>query len=334
MKAALFRRPNEMTLMSVPDPLLQSGDMRLRLRAAAVCGTDIRIYRGRKTRGVRLPSILGHEFTGEIVDTGGHAGWKSGELVAVCPALPCGNCLQCRAGYENICANLTAFGYEVDGGFAELIRIPNKFVAAGNVFRLAREVSPAAAALAEPLACVINGQDILQLAGGETVAVLGAGPIGLLHVMLARQRGAKRIIVIQRSAHRRAAALELGADVAIPLEEAEGLEVDAAIVAVGSPDLANLATRITRPRGRINLFAGFPAGETVIFDLNAVHYGEHIVTGAFGLTRTQFAEALDLITSGSLPVEKLISHHVPLNDVMDAFALAEQGSALKVVVTN
>ena len=112
------------------------------------------------------------------------------------------------------------------------------------------------------------------------------------------------------------------------------MEVDAAIVAVGSPDLANLAARITRPRGRINLFAGFPAGETAAFDLNAVHYAEHSVTGAFGLTRTQFAEALDLITSGSLPVEKLISHRLPLDKVMQAFDLAEQGTALKVVVTN
>lgn len=323
-----------MALETVSDPRLEPGDMLLRLSAAAICGTDIRIYRGRKTRGVRLPSILGHEFTGEIVDAGGHAGWKTGDHAAVCPALPCGTCRECRAGFENICANLTAFGYERDGGFAELIRVPKAFIEAGNLFRLDRGVSQLAAALAEPLSCVINGQDIAGVTGGDTVAVLGAGPIGLLHVMLARQRGAKRIIVVQRSAHRRAAALDLGADVAVTPDEAEGLEADVSIVAVGSPDLANLATRITRPRGRISLFAGFPVGEATAFDLNAVHYGEHTVTGAFGLTKTQFAEALDLIASGSLAVDKLISHRLPLEQVMDAFALAEQGSALKVVVTN
>ena len=323
-----------MSLESAPDPVLQQGDMLLRMQTAAICGTDIRIYRGRKTRGVRLPSTLGHEFTGEIVDSGGHAQWRAGGRVAVCPALPCGTCRQCQAGFENICPQLTAYGYELDGGFAELIRVPKTFVEAGHVFRLGPDVALEAAALAEPLACVINGQDNLDLTGGETVAVLGTGPIGLLHVMLARQRGAAKVIAVQRSAHRRAAALEAGADIALPPEDAEGLEVDAAIVAVGSVELANLAQRITRPRGRINLFAGFPAGETTAFDLNALHYAEHSVTGAFGLTRMQFAEALDLITSGNLPVEKLISHRLPLDNVMGAFALAEQGSALKVVVTN
>ena len=334
MKAAVFRQPHDMSLEIAPDPVLQPGDMLLRMKSAAICGTDIRIYRGRKTRGVRLPSIPGHEFTGEIVDTGGHADWRVGDRVAVCPALPCGTCRQCQAGFENICPRLTAFGYELDGGFAELIRLPKAFVETGHVFRLSPGVSPMTAALAEPLACVINGQDMIDLKAGETVAVLGTGPIGLLHVMLARQRGAGKVIAVQRSAHRRAAALELGADIAFPPEAAEGLAVDAAIVAVGSVDLANLALRVTRPRGRINLFAGFPAGETTAFDLNALHYAEHSVTGAFGLTRMQFAEALDLIASGNLPVEKLISHRLPLDNVMGAFALAEQGSALKVVITN
>lgn len=333
MKAALFRSPGVMALESVPDPALEPGDMLLRTTAAAVCGTDIRIFRGRKVKGVRTPSILGHEFAGTIVETGGHAGFRAGQAVAVCPALPCGRCRECRMGAENICTSLTAYGYEIDGGFAELIRVPRAFVEAGNVMLLPPGLSPELAALAEPLACVINGQDLLNLEPGQTVAVLGTGPIGLLHVMLAKQRGASRVIAIQRSAHRRKAALELGADEAFSAEEAEGLAVDAAIVCIGSADLANLAARITRPRGHISLFAGFPVGEATPFDLNAVHYGEHHVTGSFGLTRTQFAEALDLIAGRMLPVDRLVSHRLPLVEAMDAFALAEQGSALKVVVT-
>lgn len=215
MKAALFRRPHDMQLETVPDPVLQPGDMLLRMKSAAICGTDIRIYRGRKTRGVRLPSILGHEFEGEIVEAGGHTNWSTGDRVAVCPALPCGICRHCSAGFENICPRLTAYGYELDGGFAELIRVPKAFVEAGHLYRLGKDVASTTAALAEPLACVINGQDNLGLSGGETVAVLGTGPIGLLHVMLARQRGADKVIAVQRSAHRRAAALELGADAAV-----------------------------------------------------------------------------------------------------------------------
>jgi L-iditol 2-dehydrogenase len=239
---------------------------------------------------VRSPSILGHEFTGEIVETGGHGGWSAGDRVAICPALACGICRECLLGAENICANLTAYGYEIDGGFADLIRVPEAFVEAGNVFRLADAVSSEL--------CSTGGTSRLrhQRAGidgaepGGSVAVLGTGPIGLLHVMLARHAGAGEVIAVQRSAHRRAAALELGADRAVAPEDAEGLQVDAAIVAVGSPELANLAARITRPRGKISLFAGFPAGVETSFDLNAIHYGEHSVTGAFGLTRGQFAK--------------------------------------------
>jgi L-iditol 2-dehydrogenase len=333
MKAALFREPNVMALEQVPDPLLEPGDMLLRMRAAAICGTDIRVLRGRKVRGVRKPSILGHEFVGEIVETGGHAGFSRGDTVAVCPALSCGSCRECRMGAENICSRLVAYGYELDGGFAELICVPSVFVERSQVTKLPEALPPDLAALAEPLACVINGQDLLDVPPGQTVAVLGVGPIGLLHVMLAKQRGAARVIAVQRSAHRRAAALDMGADEAFTAEEAEGLAIDASIVAVGSPELANLAARITRPRGRISLFAGFPAGEATAFDLNAIHYGEHLVTGAFGLTGVQFAEALDLIAAGVLPVKKLVSHRLPLAEVEHAFALAEQGSALKVVVT-
>lgn len=322
-----------MAVEAVAEPAMQRGDMLIRMTAAAICGTDIRILRGRKTKGVRARSILGHEFTGEILETGGHRGWNMGDTVAICPALPCGQCRECLMEAENICANLTAFGYEIDGGFAERIRVPEAFVKAGNVFRLRGDVSPEAAALAEPLACVINGQELMGLKPGGSVAVLGTGPIGLLHVMLARHGGAGEVIAVQRSAHRREAALALGADRALPPDEAEGLSVDAAIVAVGSPELANLAARITRPRGKISLFAGFPAGVETSFDLNAIHYGEHSVTGAFGLTRKQFAMALDLIASGALPVNKLVSHRYALDDAMEAFAIAEQGSALKVVLT-
>ncbi len=332
MKAAFFRAPGDMSLETVADPVLKPGDMLLRMSAAAICGTDIRVYRGRKIKGVRRPSVLGHEFAGVIVETGGHAGFCTGDHVAVCPALPCGQCRECRLGAENICQRLIAYGYELDGGFAEFIRVPKAFVEAGHVIPLPRRMKPELAALAEPLACVINGQDLIGIGPGQSVAVLGTGPIGLLHVMLAKQRGASRVIAVQRSAHRREAALALGADEAFSAEEAEGLAVDAAIVGVGSADLANLAARITRPRGRISLFAGFAVGEATPFDLNAVHYGEHHVTGAFGLTRVQFAEAMDLIAAGLLPVEKLVSHRFPLEDVMQAFAMAEQGAALKVVV--
>jgi len=333
VKALVLTAPNRMGLDSVPDPVLAPGDMLIRIKAAAICGTDMRIFKGTKTRGVRLPSILGHEFSGIIEDAGGHARWRKGQRVALCPALPCGACDYCQAGAGNICGRLTAYGYEVDGGFAEYLRVPAGFVAAGHVLELSDRMSFEQAALAEPLACVINGQAQMGLSAGAHIAVLGAGPIGLLHVMLARARGARRITVVQRSEARRRAALDLGADAALPPEAAEPLDADAAIVAVGSPDLASLAARIVRPRGRINLFAGFPVGELPRFDLNAVHYKEQQVTGAFGLTLAQFREALALIGSGEVPAGKLVTHRFPLDDAMEAFAIAGCGDVLKAVIT-
>lgn len=334
MKAAVLEARDRLHLRDVPVPALVSGDMLVRVCAAAICGTDIRIWRGRKTKGVRFPSILGHEFAGEIVEAGGQAGWEVGDRVAICPALPCGQCTDCKSGASNICDALIAYGYELDGGFADYIRVPRAFVDAGHVFRLPKNMSFEMAALAEPLACVINGQEMMGCLKGRTVAVLGTGPIGLLHVMQARLAGAVSVTAIQRSRHRREAALALGADMALPPDEAGHLAVDASIIAVGAPELADLSTRITNPRGRISLFAGFPVGAATAFDLNAVHYREQTVTGAFGLTREQFAQALAIIASGDLPVDRLISHRLPLDRVIEAFGLAEQGTALKVMVTS
>lgn len=334
MKAAVLEARDRLISADAALPRLEPGDMLLRMGAAAICGTDIRIWRGRKIKGVRFPSILGHEFAGEIVEPAGHPGWRTGDRVTICPALPCGTCASCRAGASNICDALIAYGYEIDGGFAEFIRVPMAFVEARNVFRLADGLSFDLAALAEPLACVINGQSLMGDLEGKSVAVLGTGPIGLLHVMLARHRGASEVIAVQRSAHRREAALAVGADRAVTPDDAGDLSVDCAVVAVGAPELANLAAHIVRPRGRISLFAGFPVGVETPFDLNTVHYREQTVTGAFGLTRAQFEEALGLIAGGDLPVDRLISHRLDIEHALEAFALAEQGSALKVVVTN
>jgi L-iditol 2-dehydrogenase len=334
LRALVLRAAGQMGLAELPDPVPEPGGLVIRVMAAAICGTDMRIFNGVKTRGVRFPSVLGHEFSGVVWATGSGTPWREGQRVTICPALACGACGPCRSGASNICERLTAFGYECDGGFAEFVNVPAAFVERGHVVPIPDGTRFEEAALAEPLACVINGQTLMGLEPGMHVAVLGAGPIGLLHVMLARARGAGRITVVQRSPARRAAALDLGADAALSASEAEQLRVDAAIVAVGSADLANLAARIVRPRGGINLFAGFPAGEFPRFDLNAIHYCEHRVTGAFGLTLAQFRESLQLMASGQVPAGRLVSHRFPLDQAMDGFAAAARGEAIKTVIVS
>ena len=343
VKAAVLKAVDEISYAVVADPVLQPGDMLLKVKAATVCGTDIRILRGKKTVGIRYPSIIGHEFSGVVIETGGHRQFRPGQAVGVCPAFACGHCETCQSGAENLCRNLIAMGYQIDGAFAEYVRIPASGVAAGNVFALPADTSFEQAALAEPLACVINGQEQARVGLGDAVVILGAGPIGLLHVKLARLAGARQIIVSQTSPSRRQAARDAGADTVIdPSSEnvvqrvkslTGGRGADVAICAIGKPELANVAIGAVRTRGRVNLFAGFSQGVTADLDVNAIHYNELTVSGAFGLTRLQFARALQMIASGQIEVASLLTHSFPLLDISQALNTAEQGAALKVVIS-
>lgn len=342
MKAGVLRDVNKVSYMDVADPVLQPGDLLVKVKAATVCGTDIRILRGKKTTDIRYPSVLGHEFAGVIVNDGGHAEFKVGQAVCVCPQFACGHCEYCIRSAENLCQNLTAIGYQIDGAFAEYVRIPAAGVASGNVFTIPEGVSFEKAALAEPLSCVMNGQERIGLKMGDTVTVLGAGPIGILHVKLARLTGARTIIVSEPNAMRREAALRAGADIVIDpasedffakvLAATDGLGTDVAIVAIGVPSLANDAIRLVCHRGRVSLFAGFPKGAQVEIDVNAIHYKELTVTGSFGLTRLQFERSLKMIASGQLELDSLLTHRFGLQDIVAALEAAEQGSAIKVAI--
>ena len=342
MKAGVLMGVNEVSYTTIADPELQRGDMLLKVKAATVCGTDIRILRGRKITGIRYPSVLGHEFAGVVTNNGGHSQFSTGQAVCVCPQFACGHCEYCIRGAENLCRNLIAMGYEIDGAFAEYVRIPASGVASGNVFAVPEGLSFEKAALAEPLACVMNGQDRVGVNIGDVVAVLGAGPIGILHVKLARLAGVRTIIVSEPNPLRREAALKAGADIVVdPAAEdllarvraaSGGLGADVAIAAIGVPALANDAIRLVRHRGRVSLFAGFSKDVQAELDVNAIHYNELIVTGAFGLTRLHFERALKMIASGHFELDSLLTHRFGLEDIVTALATAEQGSAIKVAI--
>lgn len=344
MRAAVLTAPNQMALGEAKDPDPGPGEIVLRVKAATICGTDIRILRGRKTAGVRYPSIIGHEFSGEIAAIGTGVTLPVGARVCVCPAIPCGRCAQCLRGRENLCPDLQAIGYQIDGAFADYIRIPARAVEMGNVHILPPSMTHAEAALAEPLACVLNGQNKVDVRQGDSVVVLGAGPIGLLHVKLARLRGAARVIVSEPSASRRAAALAAGADVVLdPADgdlrarvraETRGLGTDVVICAIGIPALAAQAIGLAGLGGRISLFAGFTKSETGQIDINAVHYDELRVTGAFGLSRRDYEDALRMIAGGRIDARSLVTHQFGLAEVDAAFAMAEGGSAVKVAIVD
>ena len=345
MKAAVLQAPNVLRVTEMATPEAAPGELVLRVRAATVCGTDLRILSGRKTKGVRFPSVIGHEFAGDVVQAGaGVTEFKVGDRVCMDPVIPCRACAYCKSGLENVCVNRQAMGYEFDGAFAEYIRIPAIALTAGNVFRMPQGMSFEAAALAEPLACCINGQRNAGVGMGDSVVILGAGPIGLMHAALARNAGARQVIVSEPNAARRQAAAERGVTHVFDPSggsladfvkaRTDGLGADVAILAIGVPQLANEALTLVRRGGRVNLFAGFSAGDTSTIDVNLIHYGELVVTGASALSRRDYELALNMLASGQIDASSLITHRYEVSDSLAAFDEAGSGRALKVAIHN
>lgn len=343
MKAAVLHGPDDLRVEEVPTPRAGPGEVVVRVRANGICGTDLRVVGGTKTRGVVLPRIIGHELAGEVAEVGaGVTAVRVGDRVSVAPIHHCHRCAYCLNDRENVCLNRTALGYEYDGGLAEYVLVPAASVAEGNLVRVPETLSFEEAALVEPVACCVNGNELSRVRLGDRVLILGGGPIGLIHLQLARLAGASRVIVSEPTPHRRAVASRLGADVAldpttddllaIVRDLTDGLGADATILAFGAPELVDLALNATRKGGTVNLFAGFPGAGEATFSANTVHYHELIVTGTSSYKRAHFQTAADLIATGKVNVRDLITTIAPLDQVVEALAAVRRGAGLKTVI--
>ena len=315
--------------------------------AVAVCGTDLRILSGGKTRGVTPPRVLGHEIVGTVVSIGPGAEEftpvKVGQRITTTPGIPCGACRFCTTGNENLCKKRVALGYRFDGGFAEYMVIPAVGVERGCIFPVPDWLNDAEAALTEPLACVVNGQRKSQVGLGDVVLIAGAGPIGLMHLQLSLLAGARKVIVSEPANCRRTLAEELGATHTVDptkedlgeivRRETDGDGADVSIAAIGVPRLVNDLMGLTRGGGRVNLFAGFSGtGESTI-EANLIHYGELVVTGTNACTRDDFRNSLNLLADGKVKAGPLVTHHFPLDRIEEAFQTTRSGAGLRVVVT-
>jgi len=238
---------------------------------------------------------------------------------------------------------LLSIGENLPGGFAEYVIAPARSLAGGFLLPLPDEVSDDAATLAEPLSCVINGQELLGLGMGDSVAVLGLGPVGCMHVALARHRGARKVIACDVSPDRLRLAKPFGADayvdankqdmVAVVRDMTDGQGADVAIVACPSAQAQVQAMQMAALGGRISFFGGLPKDEPFIqLDANLVHYRELLITGAFGMTQRHVQQALQLVANGFLNTEHLITHHFPLDEITQAFEAAASGESLRVIV--
>jgi L-iditol 2-dehydrogenase len=341
MRAAVLHGKGDVRIERVEVPRLEPGDVLLRTRAALTCGTDAKVFqRGYHARMIKPPALFGHEVAGivEAVGPGPH-GIEPGAPVVAANSAPCGDCEFCRRGRESLCDDLLFW----NGAYAELVRIPSR-VARRNLIRIPDGVSFPAAALTEPLACVTRGVDESRIVPGQTVAVIGVGPIGLMLIALARRRGA-RVVAAGRRAEALERARELGADALVAVdagddlaellrrESPDGRGPHVVVEAAGTAETAEAAVRAVRKGGLVNLFAGCPADARIEIDVSRLHYEEVTVTSSFHHTPSSLREAFRLIAEGKVPAATLISGEAPLEELPDILQqMSESGGALKVAI--
>lgn len=324
MKAARIERPGEAQVLVVPEPVVGPDDILIRVRAAGICGTDLHIFKGEYE--ATYPLIPGHEFSGEVAAVGQHVrNFQVGDRVTADPNIPCNRCSYCQRNEPNQCRQLSAIGVTQDGGFAEYVIAPE-----GNVFAIGDMPYPAAA-LIEPLACVVWGLKQVEVQPGDNALVLGAGPMGCLVAQGLRSAGASSVIVTDVVPSRLEMARRLGASEAIPADERQATRLKQltpdgfAIVvdATGIPQVLESAVNYARPRGKIWVFGVTPAGTRVSFPAYEIFRRDLKIIGSFAVNRT-FPQSIALIQSGAVQVEPLISHRLPLDKFREGLDLAER----------
>ncbi|MFA5645985.1 MAG: zinc-dependent dehydrogenase [Candidatus Ratteibacteria bacterium] len=342
MKAALLQDIEKLEFVEIEKPSAGPGEIVIRVKACAICGTDIKVFH-HGHRLISFPRVTGHELSGIVEETGPSVtSFSKGDRVAIAPAIPCGECHFCRRGMPAMCDNLEAIGYAYNGGFAEYMRVPAVAVRNGCVNPIPDSLDFDTAALAEPLACVINGQSLSKVEQGDTIVILGAGPIGCLHAQAAPYFGATTVILGDISQDRIALADFTGATLVDMSKEdikkvvgkiTKGRMAERVIVAAGSPKAQELGLELVAKRGSVNFFGGLPKETPFIqFNSNIVHYGEMFVTGTHGSSPYHNRIAIDLLASGKIDGTKFITHRFPLADLLQGFKAVEDRTAMKVII--
>jgi L-iditol 2-dehydrogenase len=344
MKVVRFHAPGDVRFEDAPEPEAGPGEVKIRVRNCSTCGTDVKISKFGHHH-IHPPRVMGHEIAGEIVEVGdGVEGWAAGDRVQVIAAIPCGECAECARGRMTICPNQVSMGYHFEGGFAQFMVVPEKVLKVDGLNRIPDGVSFAEASVAEPLACALNAQNLARVGAGDDVVVIGSGPIGCLHVRLARARGAARVFLVELSRQR----LEMAAELVKPdaaicagetdpvgeiLKLTDGRGADVIITAAASGQAQEQGIQMAARQGRISFFGGLPKDKpTITCDSNLVHYRELTIVGANGSSPAHNKQALDLVATGAVPVADLITHRLPLDRAIEAFGIVERGEAIKVTI--
>ena len=344
-KAAVFHGPGDLRLATVSKPSCPPGGALVRLAGSMICGSDVKIAKNGHP-AVVPPRVLGHEGCGVIEEMDGDCpGCAAGARVAIEPNIPCGNCVNCQRGWFHICINSQSFSLHHDGVFAEYLAVPPRALAMGNLIPVGPGTSDEQACLAEPLACVLNGQEPLAIQPGESVLVIGAGPIGILHAELALLSGASNVIVAETSPSRLEAARSFGRAHVIDssaenlpdavLAATDGRGADVAIVTAPAREPMEQGVHALGFRGRLSLFSSLAKDASAItIDSRAVHYKELRIFGASSSSARHMKQALSILGAGGINASRVITHRLPLSRLARGMDLAARGEALKVFISN
>ncbi|NLE66900.1 MAG: alcohol dehydrogenase catalytic domain-containing protein [Lentisphaerae bacterium] len=344
MKSLRLYGPNDIRLDEVPVPAITEDEILLKTDAAAICGTDVRMWQnGYKGVDEEHPLILGHEFAATIAQVGANVPfYKKGMQVAMAPNIGCGICDKCVRGDFHLCDDYKAFGINMDGAFAEYIKVPGEALTHGNLMTIPEGVSPEEAAVNEPLSCVYNGFLKCDVRPGDFVLVVGSGPIGIMHAQLAKMAGAAKVMMNDLSEERLAESAAIvdgmltyhGGDLAgYVLKETGGKGLDVAVVACPAPQVQAAMLPLMNYGGRVIFFGGVPAGkQPVAIDTNIIHYKELFITGSTRANICHFRKTLGFIAEGLVDVKGLVTARFRIEDILEAFDCARQAKGLKNVI--
>jgi len=343
MKAIVYEGIKQVKLKQIDKPVVRDDTLIVKVHSCAICGTDVKAY-SIGIASIKPPVILGHEFVGSIVEIGKSIkGFSPGERVTMATTIPCGKCRMCRKGLPNLCLDKSPVGTYINGAFAEYLEVPIRGIEHGNLMKVPDDLSDNAGCLCEPLGCVINSQNLAGVGFPDVVAVIGGGPLGILQAETAKARGALKTILIQRSKKRSEMAKKFIIDHVLCSESknpeeavkylTNGNGADVIINAAPSLDAVKLAFRLAAKSGRVSLFASVPKDNPLIeIDANQIHYGQISVFGASDSTAENHFEAMNLLASGQISTDLLITHVFNIEDFFKGIELIKKRDALKVII--
>ena len=343
MKAVVVQEPMKFGVETVPDPIVDPAGLLLKVHACGLCGSDLRTLRSGH-RKVTLPWIIGHEICGDVAELGPkyEGPWQVGDRLAVGPVVYCGFCDFCLDGKYELCENYRELAQAWPGGLAHYIAVPPEALRLGNVLPVSPDVDPAFAAITEPISSSINAQEKGQVGLGDTVVIIGSGPVGCIHIALARARGAHKIFIVDIVDSRLELAAAFEPDATINSANVDvvsevrrltnGKGADVIVTATPAPIAQVQAVEMARKGGRILLFGGLPKDKSKPgVDMNIVHYNAlHLIGTTIFAPRHQRL-AVNLVSSGRFPTDKLVTHRYALDDFVEGANMALEGKVLKAV---